>query len=78
MSRTENPELFSLVIGGYGMYGVILDVTLRVTRDEVYEQRSESVDYTEFPAWFARRVKGDSDVVLMLARPSIDPDPDGS
>ena len=76
VSRTENPELFSLVIGGYGMYGVILDVTLRLTRDEVYEQRSESVDYAEFPAWFARRVKGDSDVVLMLARPSIDPDPD--
>src|SRR5919108_452278 len=76
VSRTQNPELFSLVLGGYGMYGVILDVTIRVTRDEVYEQRSESVDYREFPAWFARRVKGDSDVVLMLARPSIDPHPD--
>ncbi len=76
VSRSENPELFSLVIGGYGMYGVILDVTLRVTRDEVYEQRAESMDYTAFPAWVARRVKGDSDVVLMLARPSIDPDPD--
>jgi decaprenylphospho-beta-D-ribofuranose 2-oxidase len=76
VSRSENPELFSLVIGGYGMYGVILDVTLRVTRDEVYEQRSESVDYRKFPAWFARRVKGDSNVVLMLARPSIDPHPD--
>jgi FAD/FMN-containing dehydrogenase len=76
VSRGENPELFSLVIGGYGLYGVILDVTLRVTRDELYEQRAESVDYTEFPAWFARAVQGDSDVVLMLARPSIDPDPD--
>jgi FAD/FMN-containing dehydrogenase len=76
VSRTENPELFSLVIGGYGLYGVILDVTLRVTRDELYEQLAESVDYTEFPAWFARAVQGDSDVVLMLARPSIDPDPD--
>jgi FAD/FMN-containing dehydrogenase len=76
VSRTSNPELFSLAIGGYGMYGVILDVTIRVTRDEVYEQRSESVDYRQFPAWFARRVEGDSDVVLMLARPSIDPHPD--
>jgi decaprenylphospho-beta-D-ribofuranose 2-oxidase len=76
VSRTENPELFSLVIGGYGMYGVILDVTLTVTRDELYEQRAESVDYTQFPAWFARQVKADSEVVLMLARPSIDPDPD--
>jgi FAD/FMN-containing dehydrogenase len=76
VSRNENPELFSLVIGGYGMYGVILDVTLRVTRDEVYEQRAESMDYTAFPEWLARRVKGDSNVVLMLARPSIDPDPE--
>ncbi len=75
VSRTANPELFSLVIGGYGLYGVILDVTLRVTRDELYEQRSASMDYTEFPAYFARQIKSDSGVVLMLARPSIDPDP---
>jgi len=29
-SRTENPELFSLVIGGYGLFGVIAQVTLRL------------------------------------------------
>ena len=75
VSRKENPELFSLVIGGYGMYGVILDVTLRVTRDELYEQRSVSMDYKEFPAYFAERIKTDTGVVLMLVRPSIDPDP---
>ena len=74
-SRDENPELFSLVIGGYGLYGVILDVTLRVTRDELYEQRAVSMDYREFPGYFARHIKSDSDVVLMLARPSIDPNP---
>jgi FAD/FMN-containing dehydrogenase len=76
VSRTAHPELFSLVIGGYGLYGVILDVTLRVTRDELYEQRSVSMDYTEFPAYFARQIKSDPQVVLMLARPSIEPDPD--
>src|SRR5688572_3866794 len=26
VSREENPELFSLVVGGYGLFGVILDV----------------------------------------------------
>lgn len=76
VSREENAELFSLVIGGYGLYGVILDVTLQVTRDELYEQRSVSMDYTEFPAYFANRIKTDSTVALMLARPSIDPEPD--
>jgi decaprenylphospho-beta-D-ribofuranose 2-oxidase len=76
VSRNENPELFSLVVGGYGLYGVILDVTLRVTRDELYQQRAVSMDYTRFPEYFAQHIKSDSNVVLMLARPSIDPDPD--
>ena len=74
VSRTQHPELFSLVIGGYGMYGVILDVTLRVTRDELYEQQAVVMDYTAFPAYFAQ-VAADSDVTLLLGRPSIDPDP---
>ncbi len=76
VSRDGNPELFSLVIGGYGLYGVILDVTLRVTRDELYEQQAVSMDYREFPGYFARHIQPDSGVVLMLARPSIDPSPD--
>jgi decaprenylphospho-beta-D-ribofuranose 2-oxidase len=75
VSRTENPELFALVIGGYGLYGVVLDVTLRVTRDELYEQSAVLMDYTRFPAYFARQIKSDSTIVLMLARPSIDPEP---
>ncbi|HEX6434783.1 MAG TPA: FAD-binding oxidoreductase [Gemmatimonadales bacterium] len=75
VSRTVNPELFSLVIGGYGLYGIILDVTLRVTRDELYEQRSVSMNYTEFPQHFAM-IKSDTGVALMLARPSIEPHPD--
>jgi FAD/FMN-containing dehydrogenase len=29
-SRTSNPELFSLAIGGYGLFGVIASVTLRL------------------------------------------------
>lgn len=76
VSRTAEPELFSLVIGGYGLYGIILDVTLRVTRDELYEQRAVSMDYTAFPAFFADRIRTDSSVALMLVRPSIDPAPD--
>src|SRR5207245_305638 len=29
-SRSENPELFSLAIGGYGLFGVVYSVTLRL------------------------------------------------
>src|SRR6266496_829520 len=78
VSRTEHPELFGLVIGGYGMYGVILDVTLRVTRDELYEQNAVVMDYTAFPAYFAQHIAPprDSGIALLLVRPSIDPSPD--
>jgi FAD/FMN-containing dehydrogenase len=31
-SRTENPQLFALAIGGYGLFGVIVRVTLRLVR----------------------------------------------
>lgn len=75
VSRDTNPELFSLVIGGYGLYGIILDVTLTVTRDQLLEQRAVTMEYTAFPAYFAEQIKPDSDMVLMLVRPSIDPDP---
>ena len=33
-SRTENQELFSLVLGGYGLCGIILEADIRVVRNE--------------------------------------------
>jgi len=73
VSRTENPELFRLVIGGYGLFGVILDVDLEVVEDELYERRAEVLDYHDFPAYFEGLLRRKSEVALMLARPSIDP-----
>lgn len=71
VSRTENPELFSLVIGGYGMFGVILDATIQLTDDVVLERRATVMDYADFPAYFEKNIKNNPEVVLMLARPSI-------
>jgi FAD/FMN-containing dehydrogenase len=28
-SRTNNQELFSLVLGGYGLFGILLDVNFK-------------------------------------------------
>lgn len=36
-SRTENSELFSLVIGGYGLFGIILDVKLKIVENEALQ-----------------------------------------
>jgi FAD/FMN-containing dehydrogenase len=71
VSRTENPELFSLAIGGYGLFGVILDVDLELTDDDVYQKEHVAMNYKEYPAYFAKNVKGHSAVGLEYAWPSI-------
>jgi len=76
VSRTENPELFKLVIGGYGLFGVILDVELELTDDEVYVQESVIIDYSELPQYFEDNIKNNPDIALLLIRPSIHTDPD--
>ncbi|ATC62738.1 hypothetical protein CMV30_01460 [Nibricoccus aquaticus] len=40
-SRSENPDLFRLVIGGYGLFGIIADVTLRLIPRAKVERRVE-------------------------------------
>lgn len=43
-SRTINREVFSLAIGGYGLFGVVARVTLRLTRRHKVERRVAVVD----------------------------------
>src|SRR5215467_11518215 len=72
-SRTENTELFRLAIGGYGMFGVILEVDLELVENSVYQQSSELMPLTALPEYFARNVQGDPHAKLFIARPSIAP-----
>ncbi|WP_020061831.1 FAD-binding oxidoreductase [Bacillus sp. 123MFChir2] len=74
VSRNENAELFSLVIGGYGLFGVILDVTLKLTEDELYQIRTKTLDYREYTSYFKKHVEGDEGVRMHLARISVAPD----
>lgn len=73
VNRTENSELFNLVIGGYGMFGIILDADIQLTDNEIYRTSTKSVNYKEFPDYFATHIKNNESIALMLVRPSIDP-----
>lgn len=42
-SRKENQELFSLAIGGYGLFGIVTHVTLRLTRRFKIRRRVEVI-----------------------------------
>jgi FAD/FMN-containing dehydrogenase len=53
-SREDNPELFRHVVGGYGLFGVILAATLDVVPNAVYRSERAMIDYRAFPAAFAK------------------------
>lgn len=55
-SRTTNPELFSLVIGGYGLFGVIARVTLRLARRHKVERSVTIADVDDVPTLFHERI----------------------
>jgi len=55
-SRSTNRELFSLAIGGYGLFGVIARVTLRLTPRHKVERRVSIVDVDDLRELFDARI----------------------
>jgi FAD/FMN-containing dehydrogenase len=72
--RTENRELFSLVLGGYGLFGVILEARLRTVPDECYRLEQYVVPTEEALVAFDAHASGRSDVGMAYARMCIVPD----
>nr|WP_238532149.1 FAD-binding oxidoreductase [Planococcus antarcticus] len=56
LSPAENRELFYAVLGGYGLFGIILDVTLQLFDDELYETKTASMSYSDYPSYFKQQV----------------------
>jgi decaprenylphospho-beta-D-ribofuranose 2-oxidase len=71
--RDENSELFHLVLGGYGLFGVILDVGLRVTDNSAYLPTVSEVDFTRLPDYFKKEMDFSPQVELGEADLSIAP-----
>ncbi len=55
-SRTENPELFPLVVGGYGLFGVVTSVRLRLVSRTKVERLVEIRTVDDLTAAFDKRV----------------------
>jgi len=55
-SRSENAELFRLAIGGYGLFGIIATVTLRLVRRRKLERVVEIVDSDRLMPAFEERI----------------------
>jgi FAD/FMN-containing dehydrogenase len=55
-SRGANSDLFALAIGGYGLFGVIVRVTLRLAPRRKLERRVAIACVDDLPQLFARRI----------------------
>jgi FAD/FMN-containing dehydrogenase len=55
-SRSENRELFSLAIGGYGLFGIVASVRLRLARRRKLERVVEIAATRDLPAAFDARI----------------------
>jgi FAD/FMN-containing dehydrogenase len=76
VSRTQEPELFSLVLGGYGLFGVILEVELALVPNARYDVSRFVVPTAQYADVFAREVAGDPRSQMAFGRLSIVPGDD--
>ncbi|MEJ0089003.1 MAG: FAD-binding oxidoreductase [Limisphaerales bacterium] len=70
-SRTENPELFSLVLGGYGLFGVILDADLHVVPNEKYKIERVNVSSADYVKILAEKTSDTNGVAMVYGRLNV-------
>jgi FAD/FMN-containing dehydrogenase len=72
-NRVENAELFRLALGGYGLFGIILDADLETVPNELYRIRRYETTSGGYEQMYARRVAGNRFVGMAYGRLSISP-----
>lgn len=70
-SRTANQEIFRAAIGGYGLFGAIVNVRLRLTRRHKVQRTVEVIDIDDLPEMLEQRIAagyqyGDSQFATQL------------
>jgi FAD/FMN-containing dehydrogenase len=67
-SRTENRELFSLALGGYGLFGIILDADLGVVANEKYQVGRLTVPAADYIKTMDEKTAGNTNVQMVYGR----------
>ena len=73
VSRTEDARLFSLVAGGYGLFGIVLDADLEIVDNAVYRSERRILGYRDFPSVFQNEILPDKTFALMYGHLSTAP-----
>lgn len=67
-SRTENEELFRLAIGGYGLFGIILDVKMRVVPNTALCYKTVNMSTENYLNFYKRCVTDNPKAELVFGR----------
>ncbi len=76
VTPNTNPDLWAGVIGGYGLLGVVTDVTLQLTDNYLLVSNYEETELTDFPAYFREKILNNKNTVLFYAHLNTVKDPD--
>src|SRR5690606_21457462 len=72
-SRETNSDLFRHVVGGYGLFGVIVSAELEIVDNAVYATSREIIASDDFPAYFESRIEGHPKLGLFYGHLSTAP-----
>lgn len=67
-SRQENQELFKLVIGGYGLFGIVLDVKLKVVENEALQYKYIRLSPNNYVNYYKKFISENPNVNLVFGR----------
>jgi FAD/FMN-containing dehydrogenase len=70
-SRDKNGELFALAMGGYGLFGVVIDLDVDMVPNMLLAPRIELMKADEFAARFIAAITGDATVRMAYGRLSV-------
>ncbi len=73
LNRDQNAELFSLAIGGYGLFGFITEIELFVQDNCICDKEQKSMDYKKYPKYFKNKVLTNKKLQLHYARLNTTP-----
>ena len=70
VDRAENAELFSLVIGGYGLFGIILEADIELKDNCIMKKTEYIIDYSKYAEFFGE-IRKKINIEFLFARLSF-------
>lgn len=67
-SRQENEELFHLVVGGYGLFGIIIDLKLNVTSNTALRYKYVNLATENYLKYYSKYVTNNPNTELVFGR----------